>query len=114
MLKMNAAIVRMIQGMVSALVITHIFACFFFLTSKIDEFSPSTWVWRKGLLDTKPEIQYLYALYWSSQTVITVGYGDIGSFTALEMLLSLFWMLFGVGFYSFIIGNYSSIISSNF
>jgi hypothetical protein len=29
------------------------------------------------------------------------------------MLLSLVWMLFGVCFYSFVIGNYSSIISSN-
>ena len=29
------------------------------------------------------------------------------------MLLSLFWMLFGVGFYSFIIGNFSSIIAGN-
>jgi len=42
-----------------------------------------------------------------------VGYGDIPAVTVSEMIICLFWMVFGVGFYSFIIGNYSSIISSN-
>lgn len=52
-------------------------------------------------------------MYWSTQTVVTVGYGDIPAFTSSEIIISLFWMVFGVGFYSFIIGNFSSIIQSN-
>lgn len=55
----------------------------------------------------------MYAFYWSAQTVITLGYGDIPAVTTAEMILSLFWMTFGVAFYSFIIGNFSSIIASN-
>lgn len=42
-----------------------------------------------------------------------MGYGDVGAETIPEIIISLFWMLFGVGFYSFIIGNFSSIISGN-
>lgn len=36
MLKMNTAIVRLVEGMLTALIITHIFACFWFLISKFD------------------------------------------------------------------------------
>lgn len=45
------------------------------------------------------------------QTVITLGYGDIPAVTSWEILLSLFWMLFGEIFYSFIVATYTSIIS---
>ena len=47
------------------------------------------------------------------QTLTTVGYGDFGAKTTAELLLSLFWMLFGVSFYSFVIGNLTSIIASD-
>lgn len=99
--------------MATSVIITHVFACFWFLTAKFDNFDPDTWVYRLNVIDLDPSIQYLYSIYWSTQTVITVGYGDIPAVTAGEMLLSLFWMIFGVGFYSFIIGNYSSIIAGN-
>jgi len=41
-----------------------------------------------------------------------VGYGDFGAVTTAELLLSLVWMIFGVGFYSFVIGNLTSIIAN--
>ena len=112
-ISMNTAVVRMVQGMVASVILTHLFACLWFMTSKLDDFNPDTWVYRLNLIDEDPSIQYLWSLYWSSQTVITVGYGDLPAVTPSEMVLCLFWMTFGVGFYSFIIGNYSSIISSN-
>jgi CRP-like cAMP-binding protein len=52
-------------------------------------------------------------MHWATQTVTTVGYGDVGANTVQEILLSFVWMLVGVAFYSFIIGNFSSIITSN-
>ncbi len=36
MLKMNTAIVRLVEGMMTALLITHLFACFWFLIAKFD------------------------------------------------------------------------------
>jgi len=51
-------------------------------------------------------------LYRAIQTLTTVGYGDVHAVTTLEKVMSLIWMIFGVGFYSFTIGNLSSIINS--
>ena len=56
--------------------------------------------------------QYLVAFYWSVQTITTVGFGDVSTASVLEMLLSLLWMILGVGFYSFVMGNFSSMIAS--
>jgi hyperpolarization activated cyclic nucleotide-gated potassium channel 2 len=44
---------------------------------------------------------------------MTVGYGDIPAKTMGEMLLALMWMIFGSGFYQFLIGNFTSIIKNN-
>jgi CRP-like cAMP-binding protein len=41
-----------------------------------------------------------------------VGYGDISVLTNTELILSVIWMIFGVGFYSFTIGNLSSVLAS--
>jgi len=64
-LKMNGGILRMIQGIITTVVITHLFACFWFLTAKIDDYSPDTWVYRKGLVDADQFTSYIYSLYWS-------------------------------------------------
>jgi hypothetical protein len=103
----------MVQGMATSIILTHIVACLWFLTSRLDNFRPDTWVARIDIKDKPPIVKYLYSMQWSSQTVITLGYGDIPAKTSAEMSISLFWTVIGVGFYSFVIGNYSSIISGN-
>ena len=112
-LNTNAAISRQIKFSLTAILLTHIFACFWFLTAKFSDFHPDTWVYREGLQDATPAKQYLYSLHWATQTVTTVGYGDIPAFTTGEIILSFIWMMVGVAFYSFIIGNFSSIIAGN-
>ena len=109
-IKMTHAFTRMVKGMVSAVLMTHLFACIWFFTARMNSFSDLTWVVRKGLINHEPFDQYLWALYWATQTITTVGYGDIPAKTNSEMILSFIWMLVGVGFYSFIIGNFSSFV----
>lgn len=41
-----------------------------------------------------------------------MGYGDVQGSTTLERVYCLLWMIFGVAFYSFTIGNLQSIIST--
>jgi hypothetical protein len=51
-------------------------------------------------------------MYWAFQTLTTVGYGDVTGRTTMERVYCLLWMIFGVAFYSFTIGNLQSIIST--
>ena len=41
-----------------------------------------------------------------------MGYGDFSIQTNTEYVLALLWMMIGVNFYSFTIGNVSSIIAA--
>ena len=41
-----------------------------------------------------------------------MGYGDITAYQVDERVVTLLWMLTGVGFYSFTVGNLSSIIAA--
>jgi voltage-gated potassium channel Kch len=52
-------------------------------------------------------MQYLAAIYWALQTLTTVGFGDIVAVSTTEKIITIFWMIFGIGFYSFTIGNLS-------
>jgi voltage-gated potassium channel Kch len=55
---------------------------------------------------------YVTSFYWITQTVTVVGYGDISSRAPVEITLVVIWMLVGVGFYSFTIGNLTAILLS--
>ena len=45
----NAAILRMFAAIFTGLMLTHVFACLWFLTAKFDNFGPESWITRKGL-----------------------------------------------------------------
>lgn len=81
------------------------------MQSKMQDHAPDTWVNRYGADESSNFIQYLTAVYWSCQLLTTVGYGDFGVGNLIEIIMSIFWMLFGVSFYSFVIGNIQSIIT---
>jgi len=111
-LKLNAGITRLINTLFIVLVLSHIFACIFYYSAKINNFAEDTWIARSNLIDHEPNVQYLSSIYFSLTVVTTVGFGDITSVTVFEKILTCLWMIIGVAFYSFVISNLSSIISS--
>jgi hypothetical protein len=54
----------------------------------------------------------LSALYWTFQTITTVGYGDFKLSLLSEFVFAIFWMLVGATFYSFLVSNISSLVAS--
>lgn len=82
------------------------------MSATLEENIFDTWVGARGIVDRGQGYQYFSAFYWAFQTVTTVGYGDFTVQTTTEYILALLWMMIGVNFYSFTIGNVSSIIAA--
>lgn len=49
MFSINAGIMRLIQFIITALVCVHLVACMWFLSAKLNNFHPNTWVVRFGI-----------------------------------------------------------------
>ena len=101
--------------MIAAAVVfmVHLMACLFYLVSKFeDDEASENWVYFAGINDDPDPYQYLVSVYWALQTLTTVGYGDIQAQSVYEKIAALIWMIIGVGFYSFTIGNLASIFNS--
>ena len=111
-MNMNAGVTKLFTVTISVFFLVHLVSCFWFLTASYEDYDPNTWVVKYNLLDSSDSSQYLASMYWAFQTLTTVGYGDITPGTTTERILSLLWMIFGVGFYSFTIGNLQSIINT--
>jgi len=82
------------------------------MIAKYDDFSPDSWVYRYEMTDQGNFSLYLAALYWTFQTLLTVGYGDIGAYSDVELIFASFWMFVGSFFFTFAIGNLSTVLSS--
>lgn len=90
----------------------HIAACVWYFFARITDFEFDCWVVRAGLLDKDEVAQYIGAFYWAVTTMVTVGYGDITPKTNVEIIVCLFWMIIGIGFYTFTIGSLSTFLMS--
>lgn len=112
LININEGFIKVLLLLINILFLNHLVACFWYFIAKFDNFNSSTWVARYNLLDKGLGARYIAAFYWSFQTLTTVGYGDISPQTPLEMIYSMLWMFFGVGFFSYTLGNLSAIMSS--
>ena len=111
-LNISVGMIRMLTVLCVMLFLVHLMSCFWFLAATLEDNLYNTWVGGRGVVDSDPNYQYFNAFYWAFQTVTTVGYGDFSISTTTEYILALLWMIIGVNFYSFTIGNVSSIIAA--
>jgi hypothetical protein len=109
--KIHPASVRMITLTMTVCFLVHLISCFYFMIVSFNDFEPGCWIVVHGLIDADNFTQYISAMYWAFQTLTTVGYGDMQGTTMEERLFSILWILFGVAFYSFTIGNLQMILS---
>ena len=90
----------------------HIFACLLYLTSKFENFSEETWVYKSKLLDKSLEFQYITSLYFSLTSIATVGYGELHPGTTLERSLSLTWMAMGILIVSLSVSQFITLLNA--
>jgi hypothetical protein len=62
--------------------------------------------------DDNTKKKYILALYLTTQTLTTVGYGDINPTNSLERIYYLFIMFFGVVIFGFLGGTLSSMLQT--
>lgn len=111
-MNISVGMIRMFSVLVLQFVMVHLMACFWYMAATFEDNIYDTWVAGRGVIDSSPFEQYFESFYWAFQTVTTVGYGDFSISTKAEFILALIWMIIGVNFYSFTIGNVSSIIAA--
>ena len=111
-MNLNIGIFRMLRVLLNVLFLTHLVACFWFFLAKLNDFDPTTWVYKANLVDSDSITQYTASYYWAFQTLTTVGYGDLPPDNPVEWTFASVWMIIGIAFYSFAIGNLSSILSN--
>ena len=102
---------RLFVSICSILVFCHLACCFWYLAAMIND-DPINWVQNYEFEDKANFDIYIASFYWITQTVVTVGYGDIAAVNTLERSIACVYMFVGVFFYSFTIGSLSSLLSS--
>ncbi|KAG1662193.1 hypothetical protein FOA52_015819 [Chlamydomonas sp. UWO 241] len=114
---------RMITLLMLALTLLHWSACAFYFTAYCYDFSEDTWVYQKGLVPTDYDTlgstdsganyitRYIYAFYYSTVTMSTVGYGDITAYNIGEMIVACCIIIIGVAMFAYVMGNIAALVS---
>lgn len=71
------------------------------------------WVRSNNHLDASQFDQFMLALFWTLQTITTVGYGTIPLRNSLEKFYAIIIIIIGATIYSFIVGSISSSIHNS-
>jgi hypothetical protein len=104
-LNLSNLTIKVMQIMGVVFYVNHLTACIWYGVARVTEFPSDSWVVLKGAEDNSIRFNYLISFYWSFQTLATVGFGDISAHNMIEMIVAICCIIFGVGFYSFTIGN---------
>ena len=110
--RLATGIIRMAKFAFTVLLVVHVIGCFWYYLAKFNDFDPDTWVFRYNMLDFSDWDIYLASIYYVTQTLATVGFGDIVPYSSAERIFALFLMGVGVGFYSYTISNLSTIMAT--
>ena len=110
-MNVNKGVGKLVTVIITVFFIVHFVACLWYWIDSATDFEPDCWVVKQNLVNASSTEKYLTACYWAFQTLTTVGYGDVPVTTYPEQCVAIFWMVFGVGFYSFTIGNFQTILN---
>lgn len=106
------ALSRIIISLILILLLIHFTSCIWNFLPKLENNCPETWVFRKKQMDKSNGELYLTGIYFAVTTIFTVGFGDYSAYTQPEMVLCIILEIVGIGFYSFVLGVMTSLLTS--
>ncbi|CAK79091.1 unnamed protein product (macronuclear) [Paramecium tetraurelia] len=99
---------KLMKIFLEMIVLNHLFACLWLWVCRFNQ--DTNWLDYYKINEKDQFTQLVCAFYWAYQTITVIGYGDIEAHNSDEYLLVIIWMLIGVGYYSFTIGNITFIL----
>lgn len=104
--------IRYIKITFNLLSIVQVFSCSFHLLHyyNVEE---ENWLRTGAYADDDVVEKYMLSLFWTLQTITTVGYGTITLTNSLEKLYAIVVIIIGATIYSFIVGSISSSVHNN-
>lgn len=90
----------------------HCSGCFNYMIADRYPEPERTWIGavKPNFMDDDLWVRYVTAIYWSTTTLTTTGYGDLHAENTREMLFYICCMLFNLGLTAYLIGNMTNLI----
>ena len=92
-------------------ILVHSSACIWWLTFALEGYPEDGWdnfVSKFELMSSPTSNRYTAALYWSTQTMTTIGFGDITPSTIPELSVSIMVMIVGAVTFAYFVGKMSA------
>lgn len=93
-------------------IIAHFLACLWIYVALVErKYNLDSWLDTSKLDNESLTAKYVYALYFTIVTMITIGYGDISPKTTIEMQVSIVVMMISCGVYAYTFNEIGCIVS---
>jgi len=94
------------------LFVAHFAGCMFYWLAVQHKTPKNTWIGNKtqDFHELGIGLGYTYSVYWSVETLTTVGYGDFYAVNLTEKLFCILYTLFNIGLSAYIIGNMATLL----
>ena len=111
-LRIKPGTIRILKITFNLLSIIQVFSWSFYLLSYY-HIDGKNWAKEGRYVDNSLADKYMLCLFWTLQTITTVGYGTITLSNYLEKMYAIVIIIVGATIYSFIVGSISSSVNSD-
>ena len=111
-MRVHMSLIELVNLLFVSFLILHLFAAIWFLIAfqHIEDPNYETWLTAKNLVNEPISTQYIYSLYWSTVTIMTVGYGDFTAQNTEEVCFSIFTVVVGCMVFAYVINSIGTIV----
>ncbi|KAL4510548.1 hypothetical protein ABPG72_004702 [Tetrahymena utriculariae] len=109
-------IISLVKLFLSIILNLHISALAWLIIGfiQIKQGETNTWMNAASIANSEWHVQYIYSYYFSTVTMITVGYGDISPHTIAEKILSIINMMIACGQFAYSVNSIGNIFEQFF